>query len=129
MEVAARNLPYRKLINRLFENPSVRYAVVIDNFGYRCAGGMKPGVSSITPDSIVKRFEMQAVLIMKMVEGYEPYVGKLLWSTVRWENVTALFFLLGHDNGILSLTLRSGTPNEVVDQIHKLVQEWCREHL
>ncbi len=115
---------YQKLVNRLFELPFVRYAVVTDDYGRRYVGGMKPGVQSTTPIEIEKRLETQAVLILKMAEGYIPYDGNLLWSSIRWEKVLALFFLLGQDKGTLSLTLEGNSSLQSALQVHQLVEDW-----
>jgi hypothetical protein len=115
---------YQVLINRLFELSFVRYAVVTDDYGRRYVGGMKPGIESTTPIEIEKRLETQAVLILKMAEGYVPYDGDLLWSSIRWEKVVALFFLLGQDKGTLSLTLEGNSSLESALQVHQLVEDW-----
>ena len=118
---------YETLVSRLFELPFVRYAVVTDDFGRRYTGGMKPGVESTTPIEIEKRLETQAVLILKMAEGYVPYDGNLLWSSIHWEKVVALFFLLGQDKGTLSLTLEGNSSLEAALQVHQLVEDWKRD--
>jgi hypothetical protein len=115
---------YQILVNKLFELPFVRYAVVTDDFGRRFVGGMKPGISSTTPIEIEKMLETQAVLILKMAEGYVPYDGSLLWSSIHWEKVVALFFLLGQDKGTLSVTLEGTSSLESALQVHKLVEDW-----
>ncbi|MDH2900279.1 MAG: hypothetical protein PXY39_04860 [archaeon] len=115
---------YQKLVDSLFELPFLRYAVVTDDFGRRYAGGMKPGVESTTPVEIEKRLEAQAVLILKMAEGYVPYDGKVLWSSIRWEKVIALFFLLGEGKGTLSLTVQGVTKFDSFDKILKIIDNW-----
>jgi hypothetical protein len=115
---------YETLVRKLFELPFVRYAVVTDDFGRRYVGGMKPGVESTTPIEIEKRLETQAVLILKMAEGYVPYDGNLLWSSIRWEKVLALFFLLGQEKGTLSLTLEGNSSLEAALQVYQLVEDW-----
>ncbi len=115
---------YQKLVDSLFELPFLRYAVVTDDFGRRYAGGMKPGVESTTPVEIEKRLEAQAVLILKMAEGYVPYDGEVLWSSIRWEKVIALFFLLGEGKGTLSLTVQGVTKFDLFDKILKIIDNW-----
>ena len=115
---------YQKLVNTLFELPFLRYAVVTDDFGRRYAGGMKQGVESTTPVEIEKRLEAQAVLILKMAEGYVPYDGNVLWSSIRWEKVIALFFLLGEGKGTLSLTIQGNTPFDSFSKILEIVERW-----
>lgn len=115
---------YQKLVDSLFELPFLRYAVVTDDFGRRYAGGMKPGVESTTPVEIEKRLEAQAVLILKMAEGYVPYDGEVLWSSIRWEKVIALFFLLGEGKGTLSLTVHSVTKFDSFDKILEIIDNW-----
>jgi hypothetical protein len=115
---------YQRLIDSLFEFPFLRYAVVTDDFGRRYAGGMKPGVQSTTPVEIEKRLEAQAVLILKMAEGYVPYDGEILWSSIRWEKVIALFFLLGEGKGTLSLTVQGDTPSDSFSKIYEAIEKW-----
>jgi hypothetical protein len=115
---------YQKLIDALFDLPFLRYAVVTDDFGRRYVGGMKPGVESTTPVEIEKRLESQAVLILKMAEGYVPYDGEVFWSSIRWEKVIALFFLLGEGKGTLSLTIQGDTPFDSFGRIHQVIEDW-----
>jgi hypothetical protein len=115
---------YQRLIDSLFELPFLRYAVVTDDFGRRYVGGMKPGVESTTPVEIEKRLEAQAVLILKMAEGYVPYDGEVLWSSIRWEKVIALFFLLGEGKGTLSLTIQGDTSFDSFSKIHEVIETW-----
>jgi hypothetical protein len=119
---------YQELIASLFRLPFVRYAVVTDDFGHRYAGGMKPGVESSTPSALEKRLEAQAVLILKMADGYVPYVGKLVWTTIRWENVIAMFFLLGEDRGTLAVTIQGNTEMDSMQEIRKQVDDWIVAH-
>ncbi len=119
---------YQELVESLFKLPFVRYAVVTDDFGHRFAGGMKPGIQSLTPIELEKRLEAQAVLILKMAEGYVPDVGKLLWSSIRWEKVTALFFLLGEEKGTLSVTIQGETPMESLLEVRKKIGGWITAH-
>jgi hypothetical protein len=115
---------YQKLIDSLFKFEFLRYAVVTDDFGRRYVGGMKPGVESTTPIEIEKRLEAQAVLILKMAEGYVPYDGQLLWSTIRWEKVIAMFFLLGEGRGTLSLTIQGDTRFDSFTEIYGAIEAW-----
>ncbi len=117
---------YQKLVDLLFDLPFLRYAVVTDDFGRRYVGGMKPGVESTTPIEIEKRLEAQAVLILKMAEGYVPYDGELLWSSIRWEKVIALFFLLGEGKGTLSLTIQGNASFDSFRQILDVIEKWKR---
>jgi hypothetical protein len=119
---------YQELVESLFALPFVRYAVVTDDFGHRYAGGMKPGIQSSTPIELEKRLEAQAVLILKMAEGYVPYVGKLLWSSIRWDKVIALFFLLGEDKGTLSVTIQGETPLEASLEVRNRIDKWIKAH-
>jgi hypothetical protein len=115
---------YQKLVASLFGLTFLRYAVVTDDFGRRYVGGMKPGVESTTPIEIEKRLEAQAVLILKMAEGYVPYDGQLLWSSIRWEKVIALFFLLGEGKGTLSLTIQGDTSFDSFSEILDIIEKW-----
>ena len=119
---------YRSLIDDLFELHFVRYAVVTDDYGRRYAGGMKPGVESTTPIEIEKRLEAQAVLILKMAEGYTPYDGALQWSSIRWEKVVAMFFLLGEGMGTLSVTLAGDASSDSASKVYNLVEAWKKMH-
>lgn len=119
---------YRALIDDLFELHFVRYAVVTDDYGRRYAGGMKPGVESTTPIEIEKRLEAQAVLILKMAEGYTLYDGAVKWSSIRWEKVVAMFFLLGEGMGTLSVTLGADTSSDSLSRVYNLVEAWKKKH-
>ncbi|MHB1909102.1 MAG: hypothetical protein ACYCQJ_09585 [Nitrososphaerales archaeon] len=114
---------HQELIDTLFKFPFVRYAVITDEWGKRYAGGMKPGVTSTTPVEIEKRLETQAVLILKMAEGYVDYDGKVLFSTIRWEKILAMFFLL-NGNRTLSVTLEGDTFFDLISKVRETVENW-----
>ena len=82
---------YPELLDKLFELSFVRYAVVTNEFGLRYSGGMKDGIESTTPDDIEQKLEGQAVSILKVAESYERYDGRLVYITIKWEKVIALF--------------------------------------
>ena len=100
-----------------------------DGFGRKLAGGMKPGVTSTTSDDIEKRLEIQAALILKMAEGYVPYDGDLLWSSIRWEKILALFFLLSGGYQIVCVTLDGKSSFENVIDIHAVIKKWKPKQL
>jgi hypothetical protein len=116
---------YRKLIDRLFRVKSIRYAVITDELGIRYFGGMKEGVESTTPLDIEKRLEVQAVLILKMAVGYERFDGKLLYSCIQWQDVSAYFFLLGRrGNRILTITIDSVGLPLALTKARRVVENW-----
>jgi hypothetical protein len=115
---------YDRLVDKLFLVPNVRYAVVADDLGNRYFGGMKAGVQSTTPLDIEKRLEVQAVLILKMAQGYEPFDGKLYYCSIRWEKVLAYFFLLDKGDRILAVTLNAKASPQAVNKIRALVRKW-----
>jgi hypothetical protein len=115
---------YEGLIDRLFEIPMVRYAVVIDELGNRFCGGMKPGVKSTTPLGVEKRLEMQAALILKMAEGYERFDGDLYYCSIHWKKVSAYFFLVGNGNQMLTLTIEPKAPPSTLARVRTTVLKW-----
>lgn len=115
---------YQELVDRLFELPFVRYAVVTNEFGLRYSGGMKPGVESTTPNEVEKKLEGQAVSILRVAESYERYDGKLVCITIKWEKVVAVFCRLGSGRGILILTLEGASKPEALVEVLDIVEYW-----
>lgn len=118
---------FQDLIDALFKRSSVRYSTVIDFRGEKLAGGMKPGVESISTNQSERRLEMQSVLILKMAEGFEPECGRLYYSAIRWEKIVALEFLLSSEE-VLNVTIDADTPLEEAFEIEKMVKEWKNRH-
>ncbi len=115
---------YDELIEKLFQINNVRYAVVTDELGNRYSGGMKKGVKSTTPLDIEKRLEIQAVLILKMAEGYQDFDGELFYCSIHFKKVFAYFFLLAKGERVLSVTLDSFAPPSSLDEIREIVSKW-----
>lgn len=116
--------PYETLIDDLFKIKNIRYAVVTDDLGNRYRGGMKEGVKSTTPLDIEKRLETQAVLILKMAEGYVPFDGKLYYCSIHWQKVVAYFFLISKGERVLAITVDAKAPPGSLSRIRKLVEKW-----
>jgi hypothetical protein len=112
---------FEGLIKELFALDFVRYAVVIDDFGERIAGGMNLHVESTTPPDVERRLEVQAILILRMAEAYEQYDGKLLYSSIKWEKLSAYFFILS-DKRILALTVEGKAPPEIIENVSDVVR-------
>ncbi len=113
---------YDDLIRSLFEMPHGRYAVVLDDFGNRIAGGMKVGIESTTTEVAERRLEVQAVLILRMAEGYEEFDGKVHYSSIRWDKVLAHFFILS-TNTALALTLQGSAPTYHIEKVRQVVEK------
>ena len=118
---------YQSLIDALFKLPFVRYAVVSDSFGKRLAGGMKPGVQTYSSRQTETKLEIQAVLILKMAEEFEPQHGRLFYGAVRWQKVVALFFLLSQDQ-VVTITVEGDTPLQEGFNVEALIHGWRAAH-
>jgi len=111
------------LVNSLFKLPRVRYAAVIDSHGEKLHGGMKPGVVSMSSTQTEKKLEIQSVLILKMAEDFETECGRLFYSSIRWEKLVGLFFLLSQD-WALNVTIEGDMPLSEIFEIEKVVRRW-----
>ncbi len=114
---------YTRLVNELFELEHIRYAVVLDDFGEKLLGGMKPGVKTSTPTDAEKRLEIQSILILRMAEQYEQFDGKLHYTCIKWDKLSALFFFLS-SNRTLAVTVQPSAPPDFGEEVEKLVQRF-----
>jgi hypothetical protein len=110
-------------VDSVFRVPGVRYCVVIDDYGRKVVGGMKPGVESVSPLDVERKLEMQAVIILKMALPYEKYLGSLHHSTIKWDKLDALFFLLSDDR-TLSLTIEGSDRDSAASQVERALASW-----
>jgi|GEM_PF-1995314 hypothetical protein len=117
---------YEKLIRNLFSLEYVRYAVVLDDYGNRIVGGMNENVPSTTPADVERRLEVQCILILRMAESYQQYDGSLLYSSIRWEKLSAYFFLLS-DKRVLALTVQGRAPLNFVEDIREVVKAFLKK--
>ena len=118
---------FRSLIDELYSLPMVRFAVINDSYGERLVGGMKPGVQSISPDESEKRLAMQSVIMLKMAEDFEKYTGELHYSTIRWDKMKAIFFLLSPERAV-TVTIYGDTPLEQISKVENVVRNWKKYH-
>jgi hypothetical protein len=112
---------YELLIRELFKLDHVRYAVVLDDFGERITGGMNSNVESTTPPDVERRLEVQCILILRMAEAYEQYDGRLLYSSIKWDKLSAYFFALS-DKRVLAVTVEGDAPANAIERVIRLVR-------
>jgi hypothetical protein len=118
---------YSELIDSIFLLEPVRYAMILDDFGERIMGGMKPKVTSLTPEEVEKNLELQATLILKMAETFSKHTGKLMNTQINWEKVSALFFRLSEDETLcVSAEANPGPP---VRELRNLIENWKKARL
>jgi hypothetical protein len=114
---------YNELLDELFRFPSVRYAAVLDEFGDRIAGGMKPNVESMTPSSVERKLETQSALMLRMSDDYAKFVGRFRYILLQWEKMIALFFFLTNGTS-LSMSMENASSSEAIDQVKLVVERW-----
>lgn len=85
---------YSDLLESVYRISKMRHAVILDDFGDRIAGGMKPGVESYSPPGVERKLETQSTLMLRMAEDYSKYVGSFAYISMAWEKMTAAFFFL-----------------------------------
>lgn len=118
---------YSQLLESLYKMDGVRYAAVLNQYGERVSGGMKSSVKSLTPTNLDERLEIQAVLTLRMAEGFAKFTGKLMYATFRWPKAIALFFILNEEKA-LSLTLDGDFSPKSILSINNAVKKWKSKH-
>jgi hypothetical protein len=113
---------YSELINAIFRLDGIRYAMILDDFGERIMGGMKPLVASLTPEEVEKNLELQATLILKMAENFAKHTGKLLYTEIHWERVAAMFFRLSEEETLcVSAEVNAGAQTQ---KLREILEDW-----
>src|SRR5208337_3163785 len=110
----------KELIGEVFQIRGVRYATVVDGYGNRILGGMKPGVETVAPPEIETRREMQSIFVMKMAEDYEKYFDKSMYTIVGWKRLHAVYFLLSRSRA-LSLTIENQDLQQALPRLELVV--------
>jgi hypothetical protein len=114
---------YAELLDSLFKIPKVRYAAILDEFGDRLVGGMRPGVTSLSPPNIERKLETQSSLMLRMAEDYSKFAGEFSFISVDWQNMTAVFSFLP-DKKSVSLSIDGMWPTETIQEVKRAIKSW-----
>ena len=105
---------FEVLLSSIFYcNSKVRFAAIIDCFGSKIEGGMRPGTESLNPQSEEEKMYAHTALRRGLSSSWTDRFGEMKWCITAHKRVTIVELPVGKDNCLL-MTLEPDAPAAAV---------------
>lgn len=113
------SLAERELTEEIFAlDEGIRYVGILDRNHKLVESRMRPGVRSLTPEEVDKKFTSHASpIILDVCSQLTDQLGDLLQVTVRYRKVALVFFL--YKSQIVALSLDPASIQQVLEKLRR----------
>ncbi len=81
------------------------------------AGGMRPGVESFDPEGDAREIDLQLAKVGEITRAWQPWFGRLVRFTVKYEKITLGFHPLGSGRFLVI----SGEPEANLSSLERVI--------
>ncbi len=111
-------------INDLLQEPEIRFAGVLNQYGDLVAGGMKPGLEPFENEEARRKMYMELVMRVTTRKNFDYSLGRVKYSASRREKVVMMSFPIKDHVLLVTAEPKINIDRLAYKIIGKLEKDW-----